>query len=233
MPRLAPSDATLGSSPPGHARVIVDASGTYTLAAEVSTSLFADDLTLFADDSDATYVEHWRSSSEIASTGSIVSDMAPAPGRQLLEFPLTVRAMLHDDGTGSEWSTRILFDIYNLDTGDYLGLFSYGYAFGISLPSTDVIYTITGAEFVPDTAHGQSFATLNAAVQNDGIRINYGAFVGPETGVVRMLRVYEMYFGIQGGGQPLRRYPRADGLGVGPARHYPPPESRRGAGGYH
>lgn len=32
---------------------------------------------------------------------------------------------------------------------------------------------------------------------------------------------------------PLRRYPRADGYGIGPTRHYPPPESRRGAGGYH
>lgn len=32
---------------------------------------------------------------------------------------------------------------------------------------------------------------------------------------------------------PLRRYPRADGLGVGPTRHYPPPESRRRVGGYY
>lgn len=31
---------------------------------------------------------------------------------------------------------------------------------------------------------------------------------------------------------PLRRFPRADGLGLGPTRHYPPPESRRHAGGY-
>jgi hypothetical protein len=159
--------------------------------------------------------------------------MPPAPGRHLLDFPLTVRAMLHDEGTVSEWSTRILFDVYNLDNGTYLGLFAYGFGFGINLPSTDVIYTITGAEFIPDTSHGQSFATLNAAVQNDGIRINYGAFTGSDTGVVRMLRVYEMYFGaVPPNPPPLRRYPRADGLGVGPTRHYPPPESRRGAGGY-
>lgn len=31
---------------------------------------------------------------------------------------------------------------------------------------------------------------------------------------------------------PLRQYPRADGLGVGPKRHYPLPKSRRAAGGY-
>jgi hypothetical protein len=32
---------------------------------------------------------------------------------------------------------------------------------------------------------------------------------------------------------PLRRFPRSDGLGIGPRRHFPPPESRRAAGGYH
>lgn len=32
---------------------------------------------------------------------------------------------------------------------------------------------------------------------------------------------------------PMRRYPRADGRGVGPKRHYPPPESRRRVGGYY
>lgn len=32
---------------------------------------------------------------------------------------------------------------------------------------------------------------------------------------------------------PLRRFPRADGLGIGPRRHYPPPESRRRVGGYY
>lgn len=31
---------------------------------------------------------------------------------------------------------------------------------------------------------------------------------------------------------PLRRYPRSDGYGIGPTRHYPPPPSRRAVGGY-
>ena len=31
---------------------------------------------------------------------------------------------------------------------------------------------------------------------------------------------------------PLRRFPRSDGYGVGPRRHFPPPESRRSVGGY-
>lgn len=72
----------------------------------------------------------------------------------------------------------------------------------------------------------------------DGVTIMFGTRFAPlgTTTPVAMFRVYEVVLVATTAGSghaPMRRYPREDGYGIGPTRHWPPPKSRRAAGGYH
>lgn len=79
------------------------------------------------------------------------------------------------------------------------------------------------------------------ALTGDGLRLDLGLyFVGaagdPHVDWFDLFEVSLLVAGtVVGGSPPLRRYPRSDGLGVGPRRHYPPTSyrqtsTRRGVG---
>jgi hypothetical protein len=78
-----------------------------------------------------------------------------------------------------------------------------------------------------------------AALIGDGLRLDMGmSYAATATSDTRYpwvdyAEVRLLVAGASAGKFPLRRYPREDGLGNGPTRHYPPPKSRRIAGGYH
>lgn len=68
---------------------------------------------------------------------------------------------------------------------------------------------------------------IAAALMSD---IYLSVYTDPST----IATFYEVWVEIiTAGAVPLRRYPREDGYGIGPTRHYPPPKSRRAAGGYY
>jgi hypothetical protein len=80
-----------------------------------------------------------------------------------------------------------------------------------------------------------------AALIGDGLRLEVGFEYLPSAGSPHLnwLDVFEVSLlvagVVAGGSPPLRRYPRSDGLGVGPRRHYPPTSyrqtsTRRGVG---
>lgn len=91
--------------------------------------------------------------------------------------------------------------------------------------STQVTLTETAADYTIESTFPTAF--INALLGTSFVT------VVPQS-VNTTARIYELWFEVgfpTTFPSPLRRYPNASGRGIGPTRHYPPPESRRLAGG--
>lgn len=176
-----------------------------------------------ADDSDATYGEVWSS----RRTGTIINDYVRADFDPLTfdtfnSVTLGLRYELTSDGgmvmplAISAWSGST-----------FLGSF-------VKVGAPTVGSVVTEAFTYDDFEPMSSFTT---ALLTGDLYLTLGP--GEHMGAIgsdKMLRTYEITLTVDYEAArrvyPLRRHPRADGYGLGPKRHYPPPESRRHAGGY-
>lgn len=96
--------------------------------------------------------------------------------------------------------------------------------------------TMFDHNFIPPSgAPGWSDLATYSPTESQWAKLSSGDFtIEPVTADSFAMNVYEIELTAAWSGRkyPLRRHPRSDGYGLGPTRHYPPPESRRKAGGY-
>jgi len=185
----------------------------------------------------STYSEVWRTAHApgIPSSFSDVAfgwfDAHTGPIADLV--PSGRVAILLADGAIS--TTNIRFQM--VDTAD-LGAPFVGWWIPFStgdVPTSDgTVYEVT--DWVWEDQNGGTDKTRLIETLRDGdLKASVQPPILPSgwtSGMSWGLQVYEFWFNATTpGSPPLRRHPRSDGRGVGPRRHYPPPQSRRGVGG--
>jgi hypothetical protein len=182
------------------------------------------------DGSDATYAEAtftWDGTG--ARSDQIHADLSTTASGQLLAVALTIRAEV----SAAVTTTSVLRPaLFINQVGTNLGIARFDHW----LTTWDTIETFTYDASEVAFLNSNTMVSLGAAIQTGNAYVSVTAQQPLGIAQWNRIRVYELSIDATFralAAPPLRRYPRADGFGVGPTRHYPPPPSRRAAGGYH
>lgn len=140
-------------------------------------------------------------------------------GPTALDLTLGVTASSVSGGT---FTYHLWADYGGSPASEFIG--SVDFTLDAGTPESDHVHTLTAADF---TSWGTTLADVVAKFSTGAAAV----FLESAGGLV----YYDVW--VQVGHKcrtvyPLRRHPRSDGYGLGPKRHYPPPETRRHAGGY-
>lgn len=173
----------------------------------------------WADDLDATYCDIYAQNTAVltgVSTTLAAADFASIAGTPT---SVTVRCRLERlvDEVVGEQKFGILFPTSEGNASAYRTSIASG------APVTNGLTT-----GVPDWVSFDVTESAAATRLADGLTIMFGTrfATAGTTDPVAMFRVYEVALDVVSAGyHPLRRFPRSDGLGIGPRRHYPLPSS--------